>query len=130
MTVSCAPQPARSDLPPARAHQHMPRRIVFAQLRQRRNRERHQPQRFARRIEAPARERQQPVVREMRKIIAKRIGRVEIVFGKRESAGGGGSPGIHQRRLNHLILLRAAAHETAAVFDVDMHVRPQIETRG
>ncbi len=63
----------------------------------------------------------------MPQVIAESIHRVEIVFRKRERAGGGGSPGIDQGRLQHLILRGAAAHEAASVFDVNMDVGPQVE---
>ena len=67
------------------------------------------------------------VVGQVRKIIAESVGGVEIVFRQRERAGGGGRPGIHQRRLDHLILIGAAAHEAAAVFHVDVHVGTQVQ---
>src|SRR5579871_5545854 len=63
----------------------------------------------------------------MRKIVAEGFLRVEIVFGKREGAGGGGCPGVDERGLNDLILFGRAAHETAAVLDVNVHIGTQIE---
>ena len=63
----------------------------------------------------------------MREVIVERVGGVEIVFRKREGAGGGGGPGVHQSGLHHLILFDAAAHEGAAVFDWTPNSGPRIE---
>ena len=100
----------------------------FAQLAERFHGQRDQPQRFARRIEAPARHGHHAVVGEVREVIAKGVGGVEIVLGKREGAGRGGRPGIHQGGLQHLVLVGAAAHEAAAVLDENVDVGAQVET--
>ena len=67
------------------------------------------------------------VVGQVQQVIAERVGGVEIVLRKREGAGRGGGPGIHQGGLHHLVFLLAAAHEAAAVFHEDAHVGAQID---
>ena len=67
------------------------------------------------------------IVGQMREVIAERVRGVEIVFGERERAGRGGGPGVHQRRLDHLVFILAAPHEAAPVFHLDVHIRTQIE---
>ena len=78
------------------------------------------------RIETPAGKRHHPVRGEVLEIIAHGVDGIQVVLRKRERAGGGGSPGIDQRGLQHLKAIRAAAHEGAAVLDVDVHVGAQI----
>ncbi len=63
----------------------------------------------------------------MIQIVAECVGGVEIVFRKRERAGGGGGPGVHQGRLQHLIFFRTAPDKAAAVFDEQVHFGPEIE---
>jgi hypothetical protein len=60
-------------------------------------------------------------------VIAEGVGGVEVVLGKREGAGGGGGPGIHQGGLQHLVLVGAAAHEAAAVLHENVDVGAQVE---
>ena len=60
-------------------------------------------------------------------VVAEGVGGVEVVFGEREGAGGGGGPGVHQGGLQHLVFVGAAADEAAAVFDEDVHVGAQVE---
>ena len=64
----------------------------------------------------------------MRKVIVECVGGVQIVFGKRESAGGRGSPGVNQCRLNHLIFFGAPPHEGSAVFLFDPHPRLEVDS--
>ena len=105
----------------------MPPRLFFAHLAQRVDGQRDQAQRFARRIEAPSRDGNQSVVGQVLQVIAEGVGGVEVVFGERESAGGGGRPGVHQGGLQHLVFVFAAAHEAAAVLHEEMNLGTQIE---
>ena len=63
----------------------------------------------------------------MREVVVEGVRGVEIVFGERERAGGGGGPGVHQRGLQHLIFFRAAAHEGAAVLDEHVNFGTEIQ---
>ena len=102
----------------------MPRGIMLALFIQRCHGQRNQPQRFARRIKPPPRKRQQPVIGKMRKIIPKRIRRIKVVFRQRKRPRRSRCPRIHQRRLNHLILVITPPHKAAPVFNINMNIRP------
>jgi len=111
------------------ANDEMPPGVGFAHLAQRFHGQRNQPQRFPRRLQAPARHRHHSVAGEVRQVIAKGVGGIKIVLGKREGSGRGGRPGIHQRGLQHLVRVAAAAHEAAPVLHENVDVRAQVETR-
>jgi len=108
-------------------HHHVAGGIGLAHARERVHRERDQPQRFARRIETPARKGQQSVICQMRKVVVKGVRGVQMIFGKREGSGGGRSPGVDQGGLHYLILFAAAADKGPAVVDEDSHLRTQVE---
>src|ERR1035438_8425828 len=78
-------------------------------------------------MEAPARERENTVIGQVREVIMEGVGGVKVVLGKGESAGGRGSPGVYKCRLNHLEPVFTVAHEASPVFDVDMDIGPQIQ---
>src|SRR5262249_61849104 len=66
----------------------------------------------------------------MVKILAEGLNRVEIVFAQGKGAGGRGGPGVHQRHLHHVILVRRTANVGAPVLDVNVDLRHFIKVVG
>src|SRR5436190_7020419 len=63
----------------------------------------------------------------MREVIVERVGGIEIVLGERERTRRRGGPGVHERGLEDLIRVGAAANEAAAIFDVHVNVGAEIK---
>ena len=55
---------------------------------------------------------------------------IEIIFTQRESAGGGGGPGIDQSHLHHIETLRRGTQIGAAIGDVEVDVGPLVKMFG
>src|SRR6185503_13910458 len=70
-------------------------------------------------VEDPASDREQTAIGEVIDVLAERFGGVERVLGERVRAGGRRGPCINERRLNHVVASRAAAHEAPAIVDVN-----------
>src|SRR5216683_5477182 len=64
----------------------------------------------------------------MGQVVVERISRVEIVLTESERARSGGGPGVHQRRLQHLIFFGAPAHKATAIFNEHVQFRTEIKT--
>ncbi len=101
--------------------------IGHAQAMQRFHGHRDHAQSFARMAEFPAGDGDHSVGLEVIEIFAERLDGIEIVFAEGERAGGGRGPGVDQRHLHDIKMLRSRAQKRAAIGDVDMHVGPIVE---
>ncbi len=63
----------------------------------------------------------------MIEIFAEGLDGVEIILAERECASRGRGPGVDQRHLHHIKMLRARAQKRSAVGHVNMNVRPIVE---
>src|SRR5579864_9194875 len=59
---------------------------------------------------------------EMVEVLAKCFRGIEIVLAEGKGAGGGRSPGIDQRHLHDVKMLRSSANKRAAVVDLNVYV--------
>src|SRR6202034_3651335 len=108
-------------------HHKIARRILYSESVQRLHRYRYDAQRLARLLELPAGDGDHAIRFEMLKIFAEGFHGVKIILAQSESAGRSRGPGVYQRHLHYIELLRRRAQIRTAVGYMYMHFRALVE---